>query len=385
MAIQFKYLDEKNALALLPIDISSLEEIEFMLQAIDNGERGGIKGSISKLIKINKLNRHTKKSWGRLKDGNSVDLVVSYTFMTFDEQDDPDRYYYSYEAWQHGTPQSPMLMLSFDRNSGAPPPEGKLEQEPGAYVISRRVVSVPIQCILKNWGNAESGYMIYEHNISAMDHAIPQFTSASYIGLTSRNWHTRYAEHKRDALSGSGLIFHTTLAAALNSSGISQSGMGQFEIVRSGVCLLSELEYVNLTYEEAMEIEEKMVKKTLHPKGLNMIPGGFAGMKFLHKLGYLSRDRVSVEDRDFASAKYLIENSAAGRIAPWVSEKWAKDEYYEQVIFKRSNTLSKEQVTSIRKFGIEWGFSAEIIANLVSANIRQVRDVLSGKYYSRVK
>jgi hypothetical protein len=119
------------------------------------------------------------------------------------------------------------------------------------------------------------------------------------------------------------------LAAVINKDGISQVGMGPFEMVRKGACLISELQYVNLTYEEAMEIEERMVERTLHPNGLNMIPGGFAGMKFLHKLGYLSRDRVMVDDRNFAAAKYLLENASVGRVAPWVAENWSKDEFYE--------------------------------------------------------
>lgn len=384
MGQSFKFLDEKNALALLPIPESCLHEIEAMLEAVDRGERGGSEGCITALIRINKNSRHSTKSWGRLAGDKKVDLGITYKFITFDEQEDYSKYFYSYDAWQHGTPQAPMLMLSFDRNSGSAP-KGTLENNPGTYVISRRVVSVPLQCVIKHWGNAEAGYMIYEHNLSAMDHAVPQFKSISYIGLTSRNWQTRYKEHQRDALTGSELLFHTSLAAVINKDGISQVGMGPFEMVRKGACLISELQYVNLTYEEAMEIEERLVERTLHPNGLNMIPGGFAGMKFLHKLGYLSRDRVMVDDRDFAAAKYLLENASVGRIAPWVAENWSKDEFYEQVIFKRSNTLNREQILSIRKYGNEWSFNAELIANLVGANIRQVRDVLSGKYYSRVK
>jgi hypothetical protein len=380
----FKFLDEKNALALLPIPASCLQEIEVMLEAVNRGERGGREGGITALMRINKKSRYSKKSWGRLAGGKKVDLGITYKFITFDEQEDYSEYFYSYDAWQHGTPQAPMLMLSFDRNSGSAP-KGTLENGPGTYVISRRIVSVPLQCVLKHWGNAESGYMIYEHNLSAMDHAVPQFKSISYIGLTSRNWQTRYKEHQRDALTGSELLFHTSLAAVINKDGISQAGMGHFEMVRSGACLLSELQYINLTYEEAMQIEERMVERTLHPNGLNMIPGGFAGMKFLHKLGYLSRDRASADDRDFAAAKYLLKNASVGKVAPWVSENWSKDEFYEQVIFKRNNTLNREQILSIRKYGNEWSFSAELIANLVGANIRQVRDVLSGKYYSRVK
>lgn len=381
----FKYIDERNALTILPIPQSSILELEEMLVEIDAGRQGNKSGYISKLVKINKNTRLTKKSWGRLATSKKVDLAITYNFITFDEQEDYDKYFYSYEVWSHGTPQAPMLMLSFDRISGVEP-KGSLETKPEQRVSSRRVVSIPLQCILKNWGNVEKGYMIYEHNLSAMDNAHYQFESISYIGLTSRNWQARYKEHQRDALTGSELLFHTSLAGAINRDSIIQRGMGPFEMVRTGVCLLSELQYINLSYEEAMEVEERMVERsTLYPKGLNMIPGGFAGTKFLHKLGYLNKDRATVDDRDYAAAKYLRDHPIEKRSAPWVQANWANDEFYEGVIFKRNNTLNKEQVLSIRKYGNDWGFDAEIIANLVGANIRQVRDVLSGKYYSRVR
>ena len=148
----YKFLDEKNALAILPIPESCLQEMEAMLEAIDRGERGGCEGCIARLIQINKSNRFSTKSWGRLAGGKKVDLCITYKFITFDEQDDYSEYFFSYNAWKHGTPQAPMLMLSFDRNSGSPP-VGTLENDPGTYVISRRVVSVPLQCVLKHWGD----------------------------------------------------------------------------------------------------------------------------------------------------------------------------------------------------------------------------------------
>ncbi|MET0123187.1 MAG: hypothetical protein ABW124_19270 [Candidatus Thiodiazotropha sp. 6PLUC9] len=381
----FKYIDENNALAVLPIPLSSILELEELLVEIDEGRQGNKPRCISKLVKINKNSRLTKKSWWRLATGKKVDLCITYNFITFDEQEDYDKYFYSYEVWSHGTPQAPMLMLSFDRISGAEPKDS-LETRPDQRVSSRRVVSIPIQCILKNWGNVEKGYMIYEHNLSAMDNAEHHFESISYIGLTSRNWQTRYKEHQRDALTGSELLFHTSLATAIDKDSIIQRGMGPFEMVRAGVCLLSELQYINLSYEEAMDVEEKMVERsTLYPKGLNKIPGGFAGTKFLHKMGYLNKDRATVDDRDYAAAKYLKDHPVEKRTAPWVQVNWENDEFYEGVIFKRNNTLNKEQVLAIRKYGNEWGFDTEIIANLVGANVRQVRDVLSGKYYSRVQ
>lgn len=380
-----KYIDEKNALAILPIPHSSILEIDKMLTEVDAGRYGNKEGAISKLVSINKKSRHTRRSWGRLASSNKVDLAITYNFISFDEQENYGKYFYSYNARSHGTPQAPMLMLSFDRISGSTP-QDDLETKPEQSVLSRRVVSVPLQCILRHWGNVENGYMIYEHNLSAMDNADHQFESISYIGLTSRNWQTRYKEHQRDALTGSELLFHTSLAGVINTDSICQRGMGPFEIVRAGACLLSELQYINLSYEEAMEIEERMIERsTLHPKGLNMIPGGFAGTKYLHKLGYLTKDRATVEDRDLAAARCLIENPRKKISAPWVQANWANDEFYEGVIFKRENTLNKEQVLSIRKYGNDWGFDAEVISNLVGANIRQVRDVLSGKYYARVQ
>ncbi|EJM23334.1 hypothetical protein PMI24_05310 [Pseudomonas sp. GM25] len=344
---------------------------------------GGTKNCLTELIKINKRTRHGQKSWERLKAGRKQDLLIIFRLIIFDEQVEPDQCFYSWEASTHGTPQAPTLMCYFERISGKPPENGD-GSTPGAYVQSRRIFSVPIQCVLKGWGNVESGHMIYEHNISAMDFAELQFEPASYIGLTSRNWQTRYKEHQRDALTGSELIFHTSLRKVFNCDSLLQSGLGNFELVRKGAILLSELQYVNLSYEEAMQIEEKMVERTLYPKGLNMIPGGFAGFQFLHKLGLLNRTESSIDERDKATSKYLLGESRP-RLAPWVKDRWADDQFYEQIIFKRSNTLNRDQILSIRQYGNEWGFDPDLIANLVGANYRQVRDVLSGKYYSRIK
>lgn len=373
-------------MALLPIPSDCLAEIDDALVALNAGESGGIVGSIDKLIQINKRSRFNTKSWGRLQQGAVLKFAISYSFICF-EMGDTGEYVFSFNAFRHNSSQAPMLMVSLDRCSGARPVD--LQNPGGTYVVSRRVVSVPLQCVVKNWGDALRGHMIYEHHIAPMDHSQEQlgeqFRAARYIGLTSRNWQTRYREHQRDALTGSELLFHTTLASVFPEGGVSQVGMGVFEIVRYGLCLTSELEYVNLTYEEAMQIEEKLVERTLHPAGLNMIPGGFAGQRFLHKLGFLGREKATVEERNLAAAKYLQQLPHRENSAPWVSERWKRDEYYEQVVLNRSNTLNREQVHQIRKFGNDWNFKPEIIARLAGASERQVRDVLSGKYYSRVK
>lgn len=383
---ELKFLDAENALALLPIPAECLTEIDAALVEVNEGKGGGIPSSIEKLVQINKRSRFNTKPWGRLKQGAALKFAISYAFITFEIEDSGD-YAFSLDVLRHNTSQAPMLMVSLDRYSGTRPPD--LKNLGDTFVVSRRVVSVPLQCVIRGWGDATRGHMIYEHHIAPMDHAEAelgdQYKVATYIGLTSRNWQTRYREHQRDALTGSELLFHTTLASVLPVGGISQAGMGVFEIVRRGLSLTSELQYVNLTFDEAMQVEEKLVERTLHPAGLNMIPGGYAGIKFLHTLGFLNRAKATVEERDFAAANYLHQLPRQRGPAPWISDRWQKDEYYEQVVLNRSNTLNKEQVQQIRKFGNEWKFNPDIIARLSGASERQVRDVLSGKYYSRVK
>jgi hypothetical protein len=382
---KYIFLSKDNALALLPFPETFLAEIDDALVAINNGDFGGKSNSIKELIKCNKKTKG-KKSQQRFTPNNIVDLVVEYHYLWFEQPTDQHDYYVSYEAHTHGTPQSPMLRIHVQRCSGEKPniQIGKSEHV-DAHVESCRTISIPIQCVLKGWGNPEKGYMVYEHMLAPMDDSPDNFDPLCYIGLTSRGWLTRYSEHQRNALTGSNLIFHTSLSNAFDGAHISQRGMGPLEIIRSGLALYSELQYINLDYDEAMNQEERLVNRTLTPKGLNMIPGGFAGMKYLHKLGLLAKERVALEDRDEAITTYLINHPNKGQPAPWVAQKWENDEYYEQVILNRSNTLTREQVLDIRKYANEWHTSIDIIASLTGASIRQIRDVLSEKYYSRVQ
>ncbi len=62
-----------------------------------------------------------------------------------------------------------------------------------------------------------------------------------------------------------------------------------------------------------------------------------------------------------------------------------------RAIVKAVTFVSSFDYTSLIGFATMAGiaivssFDAEVISNLVGANIRQVRDVMSGKYYSRVQ
>ena len=382
---EYRFLSRDNALALLPFPESFLPDLDEALQAINSGQNGGKNRCIEELVRLNKKTKK-KKSWKRFARHSDVDLIVEYDYNWFEIPADQHDFFTSFDAHSHGTPQSPMLRVHFRRCPGVKPniPEGE-SRFISSSVRSCRSISIPIQCVLRGWGRAERGYMIYEHMFAPMDDAEKQFEAQCYIGLTSRDWLTRFSEHKRDALTGSNLLFHASLGSAYDGAAVTQRGMGPFEVIRVGVALYSELQYVNLSYDEAMEVEEKLVERTLAPKGLNMIPGGLAGMKHLHKLGFLARARVSFEDRDEAVAAYMRKHPRKGQPAPWVADNWEEDDYYEKVILSRQNTLSRDQVLAIRKYGGKWGFSTELIASLTSANERQIRDVLSGKHYSRIQ
>jgi hypothetical protein len=63
------------------------------------------------------------------------------------------------------------------------------------------------------------------------------------------------------------------------------------------------VERAGLTEKQALEVEEKEVEKrslhSLHPNGLNMIPGGYAGLKCVHnfaaRTGYTLDKELSAD------------------------------------------------------------------------------------------
>lgn len=79
--------------------------------------------------------------------------------------------------YPHNTLQTPMLMVSLDRCSGSGIDD--LTNPGDTYVVPRRGISVPLQCIVKSWGDASRGHMTYEHAISLMDHSRTQLGEQS--------------------------------------------------------------------------------------------------------------------------------------------------------------------------------------------------------------
>jgi len=108
-------------------------------------------------------------------------------------------------------------------------------------------------------------------------------------------------------------------------------------------------------------------------------------MQFLHEHRLTEGQRVSLDERDRAIAEYVRRNPRKGVPNPYLSELWKDDDYYLKVVEARPKTLSAEQVRHIRKLACE-GVSIDEIAEAVGAlNVIQVKNVVAGRTYRRVR
>jgi hypothetical protein len=237
---------------------------------------------------------------------------------------------------------------------------------------------VPIQFLLKGWGDAEQGHQCYVHSVSqkpseSLSHAIDGYENLvegyHYAGITARNWLLRFHEHMRLLRKGSARKFYQAWSSFL----------GMKEVYYS-----SNLKEVNLSYVEAMNWEERYVDE-LGLSSLNMIPGGFKGLRHLYEYRITDRIEISLEERDRAIAEYIRRNPRKGIPNPFISELWRDDEFYLKVIEARLKTLSPEQVRTIRQLAAQGRSVAQIVEQVGALNETQVRNVIVGRYYKRIQ
>lgn len=243
----------------------------------------------------------------------------------------------------------------------------------------RWTFKLPLQNLLKGWGDANDGYECYVHTIKYASSADDiDGTSASdkkvkemhYVGITKRHWLQRLEEHFSEIRRGDNKLFHRKWRESL---------AGQY------IVYISELMLLNISKEAAMEWEERYVDKwSLVPKGFNMIPGGHKGIRFLHKHRIIDRLDISLEERERAIANYVRQNPRKGIPNPFMSQYWKNDDFYLRVIGARDKTLTPDQVRQIRALA-EMGWSIpQITAEVKALNETQVRKVIAGITYGRI-
>lgn len=240
-----------------------------------------------------------------------------------------------------------------------------------SYHGTEWAISFPVQAIMKGYQRIEDGYFGYAHGIVLRNkEGIIQGQPHNYIGITKRNWLKRMSEHFYEIENGSNKKFHSAWRQHAGNN---------------DVLLTSELIVLNHTYEEIMAWEEWAVDQQMSEgTSLNMIPGGFKGMKYLHEHRLTNKPVVSLSDRDAAIIKYQVLHPRAGIPNLIISELWNDDEFAQKVICGAEGRLSAAQVRKIRELN-EASIPIEKITELVKANnVLQVRRVLNGKTYSRI-
>lgn len=231
------------------------------------------------------------------------------------------------------------------------------------------VFSAPASYLLapKSW--PKKAYVLYQH-IFGEGPSYPN-DGFFYVGVTTRSWQARWAEHRRAIETGSPLLFHRKLREELNA--------GRVTYIHHKVMGITD------DLEALYSSEEWLVEgHWADTRRLNMIPGGKSGLRYLRENGLLSERVVPLPDeRDRIVAEWLRNHPRKGLPAPWVSEKWKDDAWAIAQICGRDGRLSVAQVHAIRE--LSKTHSVEAITERIGAlNSEQVQRVIDGRTYTRV-
>lgn len=240
---------------------------------------------------------------------------------------------------------------------------------------------VPLQFLLKGWGDAEEGYQGYVHSISknvrglsptdTLEQVARNADSYYYVGITGRNWLQRLEEHFNEARAGSRRWFYEAWRDLTGED---------------SVHFLATLSVVNLSYDDAMNWEESMVDRIAWDEwGLNMIPGGFKGIRLLHQHRLLKSSTPSLEEREAAIRKFTTQSPLRGRPNPFVAEAWKSEEHYLRFIESNEKMLNAAQVREIRRLHADGLSADEIVKEVNARSLQQVANVIVGRTYRRVQ
>jgi hypothetical protein len=351
-----RFLDARNCHALLPkgTGLSFVQRLEECLANINSAE-GPLSGQVDRLIHHNQKTIDTSVGYDRL-----IASPVEVGQMSFLSEG-----VVNVRAAERTMPGPAHLHTSLIYEDG-----------------TMWKTIIPLQFVLKGWGNAKEGHQCYVHTITHnlnkvrtqedwMKRMLADEDEYYYVGITGRDWLLRFSEHMGEMRRGSRKRFHN---------------MWRESIGMNDVCFVSSLLNVNLSYEDAMNWEEEHVEKYAYgPHGMNMISGGFKGLRELHKMRITDRVDITLEERDRAIGEYLRQNPRKGVPNPFVAELWKDDAHYLKVMESNPRTLSADQVRAIRELDAG-GMSVEDITEKVGAlNEIQVKKVIAGITYKRVK
>ena len=192
-----------------------------------------------------------------------------------------------------------------------------------------------------------------------------------YVGLTTRSWQTRWAEHQRAIRGGSALRFHRTFR--------DEQAAGRITYVNHKVMGVTD------DLDALYRAEEALVEGHWEDqRRLNMIPGGKDGLRYLREHGVIPAGPPPEPDgREPALATWVGGRNDPELPRPWLKERWRDREWAAAQICSRGDRLSVEQVEAIRRLA-QTCSAADIADRIGASGPDQVQGVIDGKTYDRV-
>jgi hypothetical protein len=138
-------------------------------------------------------------------------------------------------------------------------------------------VELPMRAVLHSNVPLENTYTVYLHVLLTSEGK-----ELVYYGITKRGWSLRFDEHTRSAVAQkSRRLFARTLRDLIAARAEELYGVVDERPKLRG--LITTICATGLSHAEALDAEEAMVEKyslvSKHSNGLNMIPGGAAGLR----------------------------------------------------------------------------------------------------------
>ena len=136
---------------------------------------------------------------------------------------------------------------------------------------------VPLRAVMRGNPPLAGSYTLYVHALITR-----RDETYVYYGITKRGWGIRFNEHTRAAVAQkSKRLLARTLNDLIDARVAERSGIKDNRPKLAGI--ISSVCGVGMSREGALDAEERMVEKyslaSKHLFGLNMIPGGLAGLK----------------------------------------------------------------------------------------------------------
>lgn len=206
-----------------------------------------------------------------------------------------------------------------------------------------------------------------------------------YVGITSRTWQERSVEHKHAALRGSMLLFHRALRNEF------------FDVyAHEHIVLRAGLTRSQALHIEEVEVEERTLHAT-HPDGLNMIPGGEAGLRFLSTMTKRPVNCIKVDEVDGMleltvnkSLRQPCKGAKGAHTNARLAALWQKDMTFRiRAMTNQRCRLSYRQICNARIWQASGWSLEKIHAHLHGMDDRevsldQVERLLDGRSYDTI-